>query len=139
MSTTPGKPLILIADDRPSSRELLQLVLERAGYAVMEAADGEQALALTRAESPDLVLLDLQMPGLDGYAVLSALRQEARFRYLPVLALTASAMRGDRERILEAGFTDYLAKPAGPELLRETVARLLRESAAGSLEREETA
>lgn len=132
MSISPGKPLILIADDRPSSRELLRLVLERAGYEVMEAADGEQALDRARTGNPDLILLDLQMPGLDGYGVLAALRNEPRFEHLPVLALTASAMRGDREKIMEAGFTDYLAKPAGPELLRETVARLLREAASGT-------
>ncbi len=127
MTTPSKKPLILIADDRPSSRELLGLVLERAGYEVLEAEDGHQALERALAGSPDLVLLDLQMPGLDGYGVLAALRAEARFAQLPVLALTASAMRGDREKILEAGFTDYLAKPAAPELVRETVARLLGE------------
>jgi CheY-like chemotaxis protein len=112
---------------------LLRLVLERAGYAVIEAEDGQQALDKTRSEDPDLLLLDLQMPGLDGYGVLAGLRGDARFAGLPVLALTASAMRGDRERILEAGFTEYLAKPAGPELLRETVARLL----SGAAERTE--
>lgn len=126
MSTTPRRSLILIADDRPSSRELLRLILERAGYEVVEAEDGEAALDRARAQTPDLILLDLQMPVLDGYQVLAALRNEPRFQTLPVLALTASAMRGDRERILEAGFTDYLAKPAGPEILRDTVARLLR-------------
>jgi len=125
MSMSPGKPLILIADDRPSSRELLGLVLERSGYDVVEAEDGTQALERARATEPSLILLDLQMPGLDGYQVLAALRAEPRFAQLPILALTASAMRGDRERILSAGFTDYLAKPAGPEVLRETVARLL--------------
>ncbi len=139
MVKTSEKPLILIADDRSSSRELLRLVLERAGYSVMEAEDGEQALERTRSGSPDLVLLDLQMPGLDGYGVLAALRGEDRFAHLPVLALTASAMRGDREKILEAGFTDYLAKPAGPEIVRETVARLLRDAADRTLEREESA
>lgn len=139
MSTSPEKPLILIADDRPSSRELLRLVLERAGYAVIEAEDGEKALDRARAVNPDLVLLDLQMPVLDGYGVLAALRGEERFRNLPVLALTASAMRGDRERIMDAGFTDYLAKPAGSEVLRETVARLLHEARVQTLEREETA
>jgi two-component system, cell cycle response regulator DivK len=139
MPTSPRKPLILVADDRPSSRELLRLVLERAGYAVIEAEDGQQALEQARAESPDLILLDLQMPGLDGYQVLAALRGEARFADLPVLALTASAMRGDKENILAAGFTDYLAKPAGPDLLRETVARLLRDTDGASLEREESA
>jgi len=129
MSTSPGKSLILIADDRPSSRELLRLVLERDGYDVLEAEDGEQAVDRARSGNPDLILLDLQMPGLDGYAVLATLRSEPRFRRLPVLALTASAMRGDREKILEAGFTDYLAKPAGPELLRDTVARMLADAA----------
>lgn len=120
--------MILIADDRPSSRELLHVVLERAGYDVIEAQDGEAALEQIRARKPDLVLLDLQMPRLDGYGVLKAIRGDMQLAGLPVVALTASAMRGDRERILESGFTDYLAKPAGPDLLRETVARLLRES-----------
>lgn len=118
-------PLVLIADDRASSRELLRLVLERAGYAVAEAEDGQEAVDRARELNPDLILLDLQMPRLDGYGVLAELRREERFAALPILALTASAMRGDREKILGAGFTDYLAKPAGPELLRETVARLL--------------
>jgi len=124
--TTAGKPLILIADDRPSSRELLRTVLERAGYDVIEAEDGEQALAQARNRHPSLILLDLQMPRLDGFQVLQQLQEDPAFAAVPVLALTASAMRGDREKILAAGFTDYLAKPAGPEVLRETVARLLR-------------
>lgn len=127
MPMPPEKAVILIADDRASSRELLRTVLQRAGYEVLEAEDGEQALAQARSGHPDLILLDLQMPGLDGFGVLAELRGDPRFAHLPVLALTASAMRGDREKILEAGFTDYLAKPAGPETLRETVARLLRQ------------
>jgi CheY-like chemotaxis protein len=120
-----GRPLILIADDRASSRELLRTVLERAGYDVIEAEDGEVAVERARTGSPDLILLDLQMPKLDGYGVLAALRADERFRTLPVLALTASAMSGDREKILESGFTDYLSKPAGPDKLRESVERLL--------------
>jgi two-component system cell cycle response regulator DivK len=125
MSEPTGKSLILIADDRASSRELLRIVLERAGYAVIEAEDGEAALKQARTGNPDLILLDLQMPRLDGYGVLAQLRIDPRFSKTPVLALTASAMTGDREKILAAGFTDYLSKPAGPELLREAVARLL--------------
>lgn len=125
MSEHAGKRRILIADDRASSRELLRLVLDRAGYEVIEAEDGLEALERARTGNPDLILLDLQMPRLDGYGTLAELRREERFRTLPILALTASAMLGDREKILAAGFTDYLSKPAGPELLRETVARLL--------------
>ena len=120
---------ILIADDRASSRELLRTVLVRAGYDVIEAEDGQHALEQARAGSPDLILLDLQMPRLDGYGALAELRREERFRVLPILALTASAMRGDREKILAAGFTDYLSKPAGPELVRDMVAKLLRQQA----------
>ncbi len=130
MSKPPRKALILIADDRPSSRELLRTVLERAGYDVIEAEDGEAALEQARGGNPDLILLDLQMPRLDGYGVMAQLRVDPRFRDLPVLALTASAMRGDREKIMAAGFTDYLSKPAGPDLLRAAVARLLGNSGA---------
>jgi|SRR5579863_1053945 len=130
MSETRRKYVILIADDRPSSRELLRVILERAGYDVLEAEDGEAALQQIHLREPDLVLLDLQMPKLDGLAVLQAVRSDPRFGQLPIIALTASAMRGDRERILEAGFTGYLAKPAGPELLRDTVAKLLDEKPA---------
>lgn len=126
----PEKSVILIADDRASSRELLRTVLERANYQVLEAEDGEQALAQARNGHPDLILLDLQMPGLDGFGVLAELRADPQLKDLPVLALTASAMRGDREKILAAGFTDYLAKPAGPDILRETVARMLRSGSA---------
>jgi CheY-like chemotaxis protein len=128
MSEPRRKYLIVIADDRPSSRELLRIVLERAGYDVIEAQDGEAALVAIRSHKPDLLLLDLQMPRLDGYGVLNAIRQDPALATLPAIALTASAMSGDRERILAAGFTDYLAKPAGPELLRETVSRLLGQS-----------
>jgi len=125
MPQTREKSLILIADDRPSSRELLRAVLEHAGYAVIEAEDGLEALARARAAHPDLILLDLQMPRLDGYGVMEQLRSDPDLKAVPVLALTASAMSGDREKILGAGFTDYLSKPAGGELVRETVARLL--------------
>jgi len=123
-----GRPLILIADDRASSRELLRTVLERSGYAVIEAEDGEAAVERAQSGHPDLILLDLQMPKLDGYGVLARLRADEHFRTLPVLALTASAMSGDREKILAAGFTDYLSKPAGPDKVREVVARLLGQS-----------
>jgi len=117
---------ILIADDKAASRELLRTVLERQGYAVTEAADGEEALQKARAEIPDLILLDLQMPLRSGYEVLSELRQDPRFAALPILALTASAMQGDRERALAAGFTAYMAKPVALAHLRDEVQRLLQ-------------
>jgi two-component system cell cycle response regulator DivK len=117
---------ILIADDKATSRELLRTVLERQGYEVLEAADGEEALQKALAEVPDLILLDLQMPRRSGYEVLGELRKDARHAALPIIALTASAMQGDRERALAAGFTGYLAKPVALVHLREEVQRLLQ-------------
>lgn len=137
MHAASGKSLILIADDRPSSRELLRTVLERAGYEVIEAEDGEAAVEQARLRHPDLIMLDLQMPRLDGYGVMERLRSDPAFEFPPVLALTASAMRGDREKILAAGFTEYLAKPAGADLLREAVARLLDQSPGSRAQRSE--
>ena len=116
---------ILIADDKATSRELLRTVLERQGYMVTEAADGEEALEKARAETPDLILLDLQMPVRTGYEVLGELRQDPRYASLPVIALTASAMPGDREKALTAGFTAYIAKPVALAHLRGEVQRLL--------------
>ena len=117
---------ILIADDKATSRELLRTVLERQGYAITEAADGEEALQKALAEAPDLILLDLQMPRRTGYEVLRELRKDPRHAELPIIALTASAMQGDREKALSAGFTGYLAKPVALVHLREEVQRLLQ-------------
>jgi CheY-like chemotaxis protein len=116
---------ILIADDKATSRELLRTVLEKQGYMVTEAADGGEALEKVQAETPDLILLDLQMPVRSGYEVLGELRQNPRYASLPVIALTASAMPGDREKALAAGFTAYIAKPVALAHVRSEVQRLL--------------
>ena len=116
---------ILIADDRATSRELLRTVLERQGYAIIEAADGEEALQKARAEAPDLILLDLQMPRRTGYEVLLELRSDPRHAALPIIAITASAMQGDRERALAAGFTGYLTNPVALAQLRSQIHSLL--------------
>jgi two-component system cell cycle response regulator DivK len=116
---------ILIAEDRPSSRELIRTVLEGCGYSVCEASDGRQAVDVARRENPDLLIVDLQMPALDGLGVLAELRRDERFALVPIVALTASAMQGDRERALEAGFTEYITKPVNLRFLREEIVRLL--------------
>jgi CheY-like chemotaxis protein len=116
---------ILIAEDRPSSRELIRTVLEGCGYIVCEASDGRQAVEVARREHPDLLIVDLQMPALDGLGVLAELRRDPRFAAVPIVALTASAMQGDRERALEAGFTEYITKPVNLRFLREELTRLL--------------
>jgi CheY-like chemotaxis protein len=117
---------ILVADDKASSRELVRTILENLGYDVREAEDGIKALEAVRNGFPDLVLLDLQMPGLTGHEVLARLRADDRFASLPVVALTASAMSGDREKALAAGFTSYLAKPVTLSTLRAEISRLLQ-------------
>lgn len=116
---------ILIAEDKLSSREMLSTVLEHAGYFVLQAENGELALELARAKRPDLLILDLQMPVLDGYGVASALRNEEAALRVPIIALTAYAMPGDRERALSVGFTTYLTKPVNLAILRQEIARLL--------------
>jgi CheY-like chemotaxis protein len=116
---------ILVAEDRAASRELIRAVLETSGYAVTEAADGRQAVEMAKQCDPDLLLLDLQMPALDGFGVLQELRADERFRDVPFVALTASAMQGDRERALTAGFTAYITKPVSLAVLRRELARLL--------------
>jgi CheY-like chemotaxis protein len=102
---------ILIADDNALSRELMRELLESSGHAILEASNGREALELIRSKLPDLVFLDLQMPVQDGFSVIRELRNDDRFRNLPVVAVTASAMLGDRERAISAGFDSYIAKP----------------------------
>jgi len=102
---------ILVADDNAFSRELMRELLETSGHAILEAVNGRNALELIRRCRPDLVFLDLQMPLQDGFSVIRELRNDSRFRRLPVVAVTASAMIGDRERAIAAGFDSYIAKP----------------------------
>jgi CheY-like chemotaxis protein len=118
---------ILIVEDKATSRELLRTVLEKQGYTVLEARDGEEALQRLREITPDLVLLDLQIPIHNGYDVLREIRGDDRLASIPVVAVTASAMQGDREKALAAGFTGYIAKPVGLSQLRDEVNRLLED------------
>jgi two-component system cell cycle response regulator DivK len=117
---------VLVADDKPTGRELVRTVLEKTGYTVIEASDGVEAVRLARESNPDLIILDLHMPGLDGFNVIQELRRDPQFAATPIVALTASAMQGDRERALSVGFTGYITKPIRLSLLREEVERLLR-------------
>lgn len=117
---------LLVADDKATSRELIRSVLEDCGYAITEASDGIEALRYAREIEPDLIILDLHMPGVDGFGVLAELRRDGRFAATPIMALTASAMQGDRERALAAGFDSYVSKPIPLPTLRAEVERLVR-------------
>jgi len=116
---------ILVADDNPVSRELIREILEADDYEVIEAGDGQEALDKLREYSPDLALLDIQMPILDGMALIRELRADVRFANLPVAAITAYAMQGDREKALSLGFSTYITKPIDIPAFRAQVAALL--------------
>jgi len=116
---------VLIAEDSAVNRELLRELLEARGFEVTEACDGQEALETISRERPDVLLLDIGMPKLDGFGVLRKVREDPETADLPVLAVTAYAMRGDRERILSAGFDAYLSKPLNATLLGRELARVL--------------
>ncbi len=116
----------MVVDDNPDSRYLLRAVLKRSCDEVLEAGEGQEALEVISRAEPDLVLLDIEMPVLDGYAVLSQLRQNPRFAALPVLAISANAMYQDRKKALAAGFDAYITKPIHAASLRKQVEQLLR-------------
>jgi CheY-like chemotaxis protein len=116
---------ILIAEDNATNRELFRELLEARGYTVVEACDGTEALQMMEQALPDILLLDIGMPVLDGFAVVRAIRENPRLAALPVLAVTAYAMQGDRERVLESGFDGYLSKPINATSLARELERLL--------------
>ena len=116
---------ILIAEDNAVNRELLRELLEMRGYTVVEACDGEEALRMIEQTQPDLLLLDIGMPILDGFAVVRKIRENPHLASLPVVAVTAYAMQGDRERILNSNFDGYLSKPVNSRSLAEELDRLL--------------
>ena len=120
--------IVLIADDNAAGLELLKDALTVPGYRIVESSDGTDALLKVQSETPDVVLLDIQMPGLSGFEVLRAIRALTPPVPCRVLALTAFAMDGDRERILASGFDGYIAKPVSISHLREQVQRILNAS-----------
>jgi two-component system cell cycle response regulator DivK len=112
---------ILVVEDNPDNMYVLDHLLTRKGYTVQQAIRGEDALALIRQRAPALVLMDMQMPGMDGYTVVRELRRQPELASLPVIAVTANSMPGDREQTLAAGCTDYVAKPINPRELLQLV------------------
>jgi two-component system cell cycle response regulator DivK len=109
------KRQVLLIEDNEQNRYLVTFLLERSGYRVHAVADGPRGIAAARAEVPALILLDIQLPTMDGYAVARALREDERLRETPIVAVTSYAMPGDREKALESGCTGYIEKPIDPE------------------------
>lgn len=120
------KGLILLIEDNEQNRYLLTFLLEKSGYKVLSAADGVRGIEAARASVPVLILLDIHLPTMDGYAVARALRQVDDLRGVPIVAVTSYAMTGDREKALDAGCTGYIEKPINPETFVAEMERSLR-------------
>ena len=117
---------ILIVEDNPANMKLAVLLLEGAGHTVLTVTDAETGLATARAEQPALILMDIQLPGMDGLAATAQLKHDNATRAIPVIALTALAMKGDEERIRAAGCDGYIAKPMRYQEFIATVTEYLR-------------
>ena len=119
---------VLIADDNGDTREMYALYLNMVGYSVDTAEDGHEAILKARALRPDLVVMDLQMPKLDGFEAALQIRRLPELGHVPIVAVTASAMVGDRDKILARGFDGYIAKPVTPETFVTQVESFVRDT-----------
>jgi len=118
---------ILIVDDNQDGRELVVKILKNRGYQMIEAVDGEEALEKAIAENPDLILMDISIPKIDGYEVTKRLKSQVTFKNTPIIALTAHAMKGDREKALEAGCDGYISKPIDIHELPDQIKSYLKD------------
>jgi DNA-binding response OmpR family regulator len=129
----PDNPVILVADDEDDVRELVGMNLRRAGFDTLEAADGLEALRTTRQRHPDAIVLDVMMPGRDGFRVCEEIRKDETLKRIPIIMLTAKGMAEDRIAGLEKGADDYVSKPFSPkELVLRVQAVLRRMASSGS-------
>lgn len=119
-------PRILYIEDEPLNRRLVQTILARVDYRYLEAANGVEGLKIAESERPDLILVDINLPNMNGYEVLRALRNNLMTTHIPVVALTAHIMNGDQRDIMAAGFDGYLAKPVNKIVVRTLIERILR-------------
>ncbi|MFQ5576053.1 MAG: response regulator [Anaerolineae bacterium] len=116
---------ILYVEDNPDNRLLVRRILEAEGYAVLEAPCGRDGLLLAAAKSPDLILMDINLPDIDGYEVTRQLRRMPGMTATPILAITANVMKGDREKTLRAGCNTYIRKPIDVDLLPKQIAEFI--------------
>jgi len=121
-----AKGIILYVEDNYDNRILIRRVLEAEGYRMEEAANAEDAMEKIRAARPNLILMDINMPGVDGYALTARIKGEPGFASVPIVAVTANVMRGDREKSLEAGCDGYIQKPIDIDILSQQIERFLK-------------
>lgn len=116
---------ILVVEDNDRNRRLIKILLESKGYEVIEAVTGEDALSYLRKERPDVILIDIQLPKMDGLTLTRKLKEQQETKDIPVIAVTAYAMKGDRERVLEAGCDAYISKPVDTRELPQIIAKFI--------------
>jgi two-component system, cell cycle response regulator DivK len=116
---------VLHIEDNPSNRKAVQHIFRMTDYQLLEAADGEEGIELALRETPDLILLDIQLPGLSGYDVARRLREDERTLHTPIVAITSYALSGDDRKAQEAGCDDYIAKPYRPQILLDMLKKHL--------------
>jgi CheY-like chemotaxis protein len=127
--STPSGQRVLLVEDNEDNRTIYSTVLRHLGYQVIEAQDGVRAIELARSEHPELILMDISIPALDGWEATRILREDPATRDIPIVALTAHALSDDRERAAEIGFASYLAKPIEPRAVVDEVRRLIGDAA----------
>lgn len=115
--------VILVVEDNPKNLKLIRDLLQVSGYVTLEAGDGESALEIARRAQPALILMDVQLPVMDGLTAMKALKKDECTRHIPIIALTALAMKGDKQSFLKEGFDDYISKPIDIEQLFEVLGR----------------
>ena len=116
---------ILIVEDNPENMRMLEMVLRAKNYTLLKATDGEEALDIAMRERPDLIIMDIQLPKMNGLEVTRKLRETPAFSQTPIIAITAYAMKGDKERVIESGCDAYLSKPINTRELPEMIAEML--------------
>lgn len=119
------KRKVLLVEDNPQNRYLITFLLEKSGYEVVIAEDGEEAVEAVPQHLPDVILMDVQLPKIDGYEATRRIKSDERFSAIPVLALTAHSMKGDRAKALEAGCDDYITKPVDIDVLLRRIEEVL--------------
>lgn len=119
------KEKVLIVEDNPLNMRVIEMTLKAENYILLEASDGEEALEMAMRERPDLILMDIRLPGMSGLEVARKLRETLAFSHTTIIGLTAYAMKGDREKVIESGCDAYLSKPFHPRELRGMIAEML--------------
>ena len=125
MASTENKGTVLYVEDNPDNRLLVKRILLSEDYELLEAIDASDALNVLKTARPDLILMDINMPDMDGYALTAQIRSLPGFRNVPIVALTANVMRGDKERTLEAGCDGYIQKPLDIEQLTREIEKFI--------------